>query len=309
METSSFRTKKFLIIIAGPTASGKTALAISLAKAYKCEIFSADSRQIYKEMNIGTAKPTNKELIEVKHHFINYKNITEIFDVGQYVADLSESLNVYFMSHNVAVLVGGTGLYIHSFLYGLDDFPEVDGAIINELEDVYCKAGIIELQKLLKLHDPVSYTKLDLHNSRRIIRALSVSMSCGKPYSSFLENKTTIKSFPFEIVPILLNPDRDVLYERINQRVDEMVDQGLVKEVEALYPMRHLRSLDTVGYRELFQFFERKISMQEAVDKIKINSRRYAKRQVTWFRQHGHWNQFNEIEDDKLIHWVNNYLN
>ncbi len=296
MESTLNINKKFLIVVAGPTASGKTSLAMTLAKKYKCEIFSADSRQIYREMNIGTAKPTGHELSEIRHHFINNKSITEGYDVGQYVAELSQCLQAYFLKHDLAILVGGTGLYIHSFLFGMDTFPDVKEEALLDLEQKYQAEGIEYLQQLLKQHDEVYYENVDLHNSRRMIRALSICLSSGKPYSYFLKN-TNAPHHPYTIIPLLLHPEREKLYDNINRRVDEMIDAGLENEAQQLYPQRHLHALDTVGYREFFEYFDGHISKEEAIERIKIHSRRYAKRQVTWFKKYGEWHMVDKGEE------------
>jgi tRNA dimethylallyltransferase len=304
MEPVSFKSKKFLIIIAGPTASGKTALALSVAGKYKCDIFSADSRQIYKGMNIGTAKPSKEELERVRHHFIDYKDLTESYDVGQYVEDLHRELTSYFTHHDVAVMAGGTGLYIQSFLHGLDDFPEIPNEVTDRINSVYRERGISALQAWLKELDPDYYQKVDVHNPRRLIRSLAVCLTSGRPYSSFLNDNRDRPERPYNILPVLLNPNRNELYSRINKRVDDMIHNGLLKEVSSLYENRHLRSLDTVGYKELFQYIDNEMTLDQAIEKIKINTRRYAKRQMTWFKKYGHWHTFENLTEKELIFWL-----
>lgn len=304
MEPVAFESKKFLIVIAGPTASGKTALALSVAQRYRCDIFSADSRQIYNEMDIGTAKPTKDEMTLVRHHFVDCKELSALYDVGQYIEDLNQALNHYFQDHSVAVMAGGSGLYIHAFLNGLDDFPEVPEDITSQIQTVWTEQGISALQTWLKELDPIYYERVDLFNPRRLIRAISICLSSGRPYSSFLNGRKDPPERLYEIIPILLQPDRTVLYELINKRVDRMIDQGWIEEARFLYDKRHLRSLDTVGYKELFQYIEGSMTLPEAIEKIKINTRRYAKRQMTWFNKYGQWHIFKNTRQDDILQWL-----
>ncbi len=301
MESNSFHNKKFLIVVAGPTASGKTSLALTIAQKYNCEIFSCDSRQIYKEMTIGTAKPSDHQLAMVKHHFINHKSISDSYDVGQYVDELATKLEFYFATNDIALWVGGTGLYFNSFIQGIDEFPDLKPHILEDLEKLFLEEGLKPLQELLLKHDPDYYHNVDLNNSRRVIRALSVCLSSGQPYSLFLGRKKSSLSQEVELIPILLNPHREKLYETINLRVDSMINDGLVAEALSLHNQKDLRALDTVGYRELFDHFEGKTSLQEAIEKIKIHSRRYAKRQVTWFKKYGKWCEFQEVDVSNII--------
>lgn len=283
---------KFLIIIAGPTAVGKSSLAIKLAKYLNIEIFSADSRQLYKEMSIGTAKPSAIELSEVNHHFINLKSIIEPYSVGHFEQECKAALDVYFQTNDMAILVGGTGLYIKALLDGMDDFPEITSEITMKVQNIYETEGIKGLQLELEKLDPDYYMMVDIHNQRRLSRALEVCYVSKMPYSHYLKSKED-HVLGFQPIMILLEMDRDQLYKHINARVDMMIDSGLEAEARNLYTFKHVRALDTVGYKEFFDYFDGKHSYERAVELIKQNSRRYAKRQLTWFRNHGNWEVFN----------------
>ena len=274
---------KQLIVVCGPTASGKTSLAIQLAKKLKTEIVSADSRQFYREMNIGTAKPTDQELAEVKHHFINSHSITEHYSAGDYEKDALDLLNQLFQQHQQVILVGGSGLYIKAVIEGFDALPNRNVEIRNQLKQQLNTEGIEQLFSELQQKDPVYASQVNEKNSQRIVRALEVIRRSGKPFSSFRTKNKTKR--PFETKTYLIDWDRNQLYERINLRVDEMILQGLEQEARSLYPLRHLNALQTVGYNEWFGYFDEEISKQEAIRLIKRNTRRYAKRQLTWFRK------------------------
>lgn len=301
MSNLYLNSNKFLIIVAGPTAVGKTKLAIDLATHYQVEIFSADSRQLYKEMAIGTAKPDKEELSKVRHHFIDTLSIEDEYSVGQYEQDIHKVLEEYFKEKNIAVVTGGTGLYLKSLIEGLDDFPDVPKEVDDYYQSQYETFGLEVLQNQLRIADPEYYAVVDLFNQRRIMRALSVIHVSGRPFSSFLtDNKKNVS--PYIIIEILLELPRSELYERINNRVDNMFQAGLLEEARTLYPYKHLRALQTVGYQELFENFGDLITLEEAKEKIKQNTRRYAKRQMTWFRKYGNWRvfhpeQYNEIND------------
>jgi tRNA dimethylallyltransferase len=271
-----------LIVIAGPTASGKTAKALELATKYNAEIFSADSRQLYKEMTIGVAKPSIEELTIAKHHFIDHVSVTEHYDAGLYETQVIDALDQYFLSHDVAILVGGTGLYIQAVLHGLDAFPGIDATITKELETEFAQHGLAHLVAELEAKDQITYQQIDLQNSRRVIRALSVIRATGQPFSSFKSGSAKKRNFSVQYHCIDL--DRQLLYNRINDRVDQMIEDGLEAEVRGLLDMRHYKALDSVGYKEFFNYFDDQWSFDEAVDKIKQHSRNYAKRQMTWFR-------------------------
>ncbi|ATA90368.1 tRNA (adenosine(37)-N6)-dimethylallyltransferase MiaA [Capnocytophaga stomatis] len=270
-----------LITVVGPTAIGKTRLAIELAKQFDTEIISCDSRQFFKEMRIGTAVPEPSELEAVKHHFIQHKSIFDSYSVGDFERDAIQLLEELFENRKVVVMVGGSGLYADAVIKGLDEFPEVPEEVRAELNQKYLQKGIEYLQEELKKLDFVQYSRMDIQNPQRLIRALEVCLASGKPYSSFLNRKETKRNFSH--IEIGLTAERDIVYQRINQRVEQMLEQGLLCEVQELIPYKNLNALQTVGYRELFQFFEGKYSLDFAIEEIKKNTRRFAKRQYTWF--------------------------
>lgn len=290
--------KKNLIIIAGPTAVGKTALSIELAKFYNCPVISADSRQFYKEMSIGTAKPTIEEMQDVPHYFINNISIHDVYNVGQFEREAIELIESLFKTNEYLILVGGSGLYINAILNGVDEFEEIPAHIREQLIKDYEEKGITYLQEELKLKDEVYYNQVDLNNPQRIMRALEVCIHTQKPYSSFRTKEKKQRSF--NTINILINTEREVLYARINKRVDIMMQNGLLEEVKGLYPFKHLNALNTVGYKELFDFIDGKCSLEEAVNLIKQNSRRYAKRQLTWFNHQGEFETFEPTELEKI---------
>lgn len=275
--------KNTLIIIGGPTASGKTDIAIEVAKHFKTEIISADSRQLFKELQIGTAKPNEEQLAAVKHHFISSHSIHDEMNTGIYETQCTSLLNNLFKHHKILVMVGGTGLYINAVVNGLDSLPVADKNIRMHLEKELKANGIGFLQKQLLELDPDSYQKIDLQNPARLMRAMEVCLSTGKPYSSFLKKEKTSRNFTCKFWAI--DRDRKQLYENIDNRVDNMMRNGLLKEVEKLYAFKNLNALRTVGYSELFDFFENKISLENAIGKIKQHTRNYAKRQITWFKK------------------------
>jgi tRNA dimethylallyltransferase len=272
---------KTLVVIAGPTASGKTAAAIELARHFKTVIVSADSRQFYREMSTGTAKPSEEELAAVKHYFINSHSITETFTAGDYEKQCLYLLNDLFQTHDIVILVGGSGLFIKAVCEGFDEFPDPKPGLRDKLNTEFVEKGIGYLQEKLKMVDPEYHNQVDLNNPQRIIRALEVFETTGKPYSSYRISVTNKR--PFKVVKFGLNLSRETLYQRINQRVDDMVLQGLVDEVKSLLPYRHLNALNTVGYSELFDYFDGKTGLTAAIELIKQNTRRFAKRQLTWF--------------------------
>ena len=299
---------KQLITIIGPTAVGKTSLAIKIAKFFKTEIVSADSRQFYKEMCIGTAKPTENELSQVKHHLINNKSIQDKYNINDYEKDALNSLNTIFKNNNVAVLVGGSGLYINSVIYGLDDIPEINPEIRKSIYSELETKGIAKLQEKLKILDQLSYHKIDVNNPRRLVRALEVSISTKKPYSSFLKN--TKKKRSFNTIVLGINQNRDLLYDRINSRVDNMIENGLINEAKGLYNLKHLTSLNTIGYSEIFKHIEGDYSLNECITEIKKNSRRYAKRQLTWFKsiKNSKWIDPN-YNFEEVVSYINSLIN
>ena len=280
----------YLINIVGPTAIGKTSLAIQLANKFDTEIISADSRQFYKEMRIGTAVPSADELQAAKHHFIQHISIEDNYNVGDFESEAIQKLDELFLNNNIVIMVGGSGLYTKSVLEGLDYFPEVSLEIRQELNLKLEKEGLDPLQQQLKKLDPDYYKIVDLENPHRVIRALEVWISSGNPYSSYLNQLK--KERNFTAISIGLNADREIIYDRINQRVDLMIDEGLLEEAKNLFPKRELNALNTVGYKELFAFLEGKDSLETAVSEIKKNTRRFAKRQLTWFRKDWEINWF-----------------
>ncbi len=293
---------KRLIVILGPTAVGKTALSIQLAKKYNAEIVSADSRQFFKELNIGTAKPSPDELNEVPHHFINSHSIDEGLNVGRYEEEAIALINTLFQTKDIIFLVGGSGLYINAVCYGIDDLPEGNEILRNELNETFRNKGIIALQEQLKELDAVYYQQADLANPHRIIRALEVSIISGKPYSSFRVRQK--KERIFNTIKIGLNRPRTVLYEQINTRVDTMIKEGLIEEAKSLFHKKYINALRTVGYSELFEYFEGTITKKEAVNKIKQNTRHYAKRQITWFRKDAEIEWFDPSELDRIVEFI-----
>ncbi|SDL98210.1 tRNA dimethylallyltransferase [Daejeonella rubra] len=297
---------KTLIIIAGPTAIGKTALAISLAEYFKTEIISADSRQFYREMNIGTAKPSEAELDAVKHHLINSHSVLDQFNAGDFEKESIEIINKLFLDHDQVIMAGGSGLFINAVSHGFDQLPVASVEIRVHLNKIFEEKGIEFLQEWLKKVDPVYYEEVDIFNQQRIIRALEVFESTGKVFSSLRTNIK--KQRPFNIVKIGLNTDREKLYERINIRVDQMVNEGLIMEVENLKPYRHLNPLNTVGYSEIFNYLDGNSSREEAIEKIKQNTRRFAKRQITWFKKSEDIKWFKPEEVESIIHYLNSIL-
>lgn len=275
--------KKYLIVLVGPTAIGKTALSIALAKHFKSEIISADSRQFYKEMSIGTAIPTQKELLEVPHHFIHHISVEQEYNVGNFEKDALQLIEEKFKTNDLLFMVGGSGLYIQAVVEGLDTFPEIDPKIRKKLSIAFQENGISYLQEELLKLDFAYYQKVDIQNAQRLIRALEICIGTGKPFSSFLNKKDTKRNF--KSIKIGLTADRTLIYNRINQRVDAMMNSGLLKEVEQLLSKKDLNALQTVGYKELFSYFNEEIPLDKAVEEIKKNTRRYAKRQLTWFRK------------------------
>lgn len=272
-----------LVVIAGPTAVGKTAFSVELAQHLKTEIISADSRQFYKELTIGTAKPTAKELAACQHHFINHIHLKENYTAAQFEEEALALCNLKFMQHQQLVLTGGSGLYIDALCHGFDDAPPSDPAVRAELDLVLKNNGIKALQQMLIQLDPDYSQKVDINNPQRLIRAIEINQLSGKNMHFFLKGK--VKQRPFKILKICLTMDRELLYERINKRVDHMIVNGLEDEALAYYHLKDINALQTVGYKEFFDYFEGNYSYTEAVDKIKQNSRNYAKRQLTWFKR------------------------
>jgi len=290
---------KFLIVVIGPTAVGKTALSIKLAQAFKTEIISADSRQFFKEMHIGVARPSEKELAAAKHHFIAHLSIHDNYSAGRFEEEALEKIRQLHANHEVVIMTGGSGLYVQAVTHGLDN-PPASPEIREQLNIEFEEKGLEYLQEKLQNLDPEIYKTIDLYNHQRIIRALEVCLVSGKPYSYFLNHSA--KERPFKTILIGLNLPREQLYQRINDRVDEMAKLGLVEEAKSLYPQKHLNALQTVGYKELFTAFDGQMSEEEAIEKIKQNTRNFAKRQLTWFKKYAaatyfEPNNWNEIYD------------
>lgn len=298
---------KLLISIVGPTAIGKTALSIKLANHFKTEIISADSRQFYKEMQIGTAAPTPSELASAKHHFIHHKSVEDNYSVGDFEKDAIKTLDQLFKAHDIVIMVGGSGLYVNAVTKGLDEFPDVDPSIRTALNETLHLKGILPLQEQLKILDPKSYDSIAIDNPHRLIRALEVCIGSKQPYSSFL--KSTTKTRSFKTVTIGLSAEREIIYDRINKRVDVMMDEGLLTEVKNLQSKQGLNALNTVGYKELFKYLDKQWTLDVAVSEIKKNSRRFAKRQLTWFKKNKDTLWFDYTTNkDVIIETISQYL-
>ncbi|MEJ5052924.1 tRNA (adenosine(37)-N6)-dimethylallyltransferase MiaA [Sphingobacterium sp. MYb382] len=296
------KDKKRLIVVVGPTAVGKTAMGIQLANHYGTEVISADSRQFYKEMTIGTAKPDLEELAQAKHHFIDSHSIAEDYSAGDFERDALAKLTEIFAHNDVAVMVGGSGLFVRAVCEGLDNLPKAPAEIREQLNATFEAEGIEPLQERLKGVDPAYYATVDISNSQRVIRALEVYEATGKPFSSY--HVSDLARRPFEVVTIGLNMDRAKLYERINLRVGIMMEKGLLAEVESLKAYQQKPALQTVGYAEIFDYFDGKLSLEEAVDKIKQHSRQYAKRQITWFKKYGNTTWFEPQDITGIIQFL-----
>ncbi|MBY0245466.1 MAG: tRNA (adenosine(37)-N6)-dimethylallyltransferase MiaA [Sphingobacteriaceae bacterium] len=294
--------QKNLIVIVGPTAIGKTALAIKIATKYKTEIISADSRQFFKEMSIGTAKPSNEELSAVKHHFINSHSIHDYFSNGDFEIKALKTIEKLFETHNTVVMVGGSGLYVDALCNGLDILPEIDFNIREKLNLQLQQEGIESIKKQLEMVDPEYFSKVDQNNPQRMIRGLEVFLSTGNKISTYLTN--TKKKRSFNILKIALNTERSVLYQQINQRVDMMMKEGLLNEVKNLSAHRNTYALKTVGYSEIFEHLDGNISLETAVENIKQNTRRFAKRQITWFKKDLQTKWFEPTHYDEIIAYL-----
>lgn len=298
--------KKTLIAIVGPTAVGKTAMAISLAQYYKTAIISADSRQFYREMSIGTAKPDPEELHAAPHYFIDSHTITQDYSAGDFEREALQKLEELFQLHEVVIMVGGSGLFVRALCEGLDDLPKAGDEVRERLNHELATNGLEVLKDRLKSIDPAYFETADIDNPQRVVRALEVFEATGKPMSFY--HKKEVEKRPFDVLTIGLHMDRAQLYERINLRVDLMLAKGLLDEVKALLPFRTKPALLTVGYAELFDYLDGKQSLAEAVEKIKQNSRRYAKRQITWFKKYGHTHWFQSQETDAIIDFIQKEL-
>ncbi len=304
----------YLITIIGPTAIGKTALSIALAQHFGCEILSCDSRQFFKEMKIGTAVPSNEELAAATHHFIQNKSIFENYSVGDFEQEALAKMEELFQKNNIQIMVGGSGLYVDAVLKGFDDFPEIDNSVRETINAKFDSLGIEYLQQQLQDLDSDYYQRLQtenpqtLQNPQRMKRFVEVCIGSGKPYSSFIGKRKNVRNF----TPIIigLEADREIMYNRINQRVDIMLNEGLIAEAQSLYPNKHLNALQTVGYRELFDYFDKKTTLEFAIEQIKMNTRRFAKRQITWFKRTENAAWFDYLTDrNEIINSINNTIN
>jgi len=304
--------KKILLVIVGATAIGKTTKAIELAQCFGCEILSSDSRQFFKEMTIGTAVPSKEELSKIPHHFIQNKSIFDKYSVGDFEREAIEKLDELFKKNPIQIMVGGSGLYMDAIINGLDDFPEINPIIREQIKQEYNEKGINFLQKKLAEFDRKYYEKLKaenpqtLENPQRMMRFVEISIGSRTPYSTFLSQKKKKRNFATLIIG--LDADREIIYQKINQRVDTMIDNGLLKEAQKLYPHKRLNALQTVGYRELFDYFDQKTTLEFAIEQIKTNTRRFAKRQLTWFKRTPDIFWFDYKTSAKEIISSNNFL-
>jgi len=293
---------KYLIVIAGPTAVGKTKIGVSLAQAMNADIISADSRQFYKEIKIGTAAPTDTELCEAKHHFVGQLSVKEEYNVHRYEKDVIAFLDSYFRNKDYALLVGGSGLFIDAVCRGIDDLPDPDPVLRKNLIQLYESKGLGCLQDELRSLDPRALEMIDVANPKRIFRAIEICKSTGKPYSGFVSKLP--KQRDFNILKIALFLDRDVLFDRINTRVDKMLADGLEDEARSLLPYRHFNSLNTVGYKELFSYFDGDLDYTTAIEKIKTHTRRYAKRQMVWFQKDKSFEWFKPVRFQAILDFI-----
>ena len=295
--------KKKLITISGQTASGKTNLSIRLAQNLNCSIISCDSRQFYKEMSIGTAVPSKLELSKANHYFIHHKSVKDNYTVGDFQNDALKLIENLFKKDDYIILTGGSGMYMDAIVNGIDKFPKIKLGVRELLNEKYNSRGILFLKNKLKELDPEYYDIVDVNNHRRLIRALEVCISTGKPYSSFLNKKN--KKYDFESVNFGIKVDRELLYEKINYRVDKMISDGLIKEAKTLLNFKDLNPLNTVGYKELFEHFKGNLTKSQAIEKIKQNTRRYAKRQMTWLKNKNLVWIENNVEIDEIKRFIN----
>jgi tRNA dimethylallyltransferase len=295
--------KNILIVLLGPTGVGKTDVSINLAARFNCDIISADSRQFFREMSIGTAVPNANQLNTIKHHFLQFLSIKDYYSSSLFERDVLELLPDLFRKNNIALMSGGSGMYIDAVCNGIDDIPDLDPGVREKYIAMYNDEGIEGLRVALKLLDPEHYTKVDLKNHKRILRALEICETTGRPYSSFLSKKK--KERDFSIIKIGLERNRDDLYKRIDQRVDNMVKNGLEEEVRILREFRNMNALNSVGYKEFFDFFDGKITREKTIELIKRNSRRYAKRQITWWGKDKEIRWFQPEQVEEIVCYIN----
>jgi tRNA dimethylallyltransferase len=297
---------KYLITVSGPTAVGKTELCINLAKKFNTDIISSDSRQFFQEITLGTAKPSPNELAEAKHHFINNLSIYEDYDVNKFEKDSLALMESLFQERDLLIMTGGSGLYLDAIYKGLDQIPAVDAIIREEIIKTYQEKGLVYLQEEVRKNDPDYFLKVDQKNPQRLMRAIEVFRGTGKPFSSFHQKSSITR--PFKIIKIGLERPREELYERIDKRMDQMIEKGLFEEAEKFYPLRHLNALQTVGYTEIFDFLAGKYNKEEAIRLLKRNSRRYAKRQLTWFKKDTEIKWFHPEEQQEVIQYILNQI-
>jgi len=296
---------KNLVVIAGPTAVGKTELCVRVARAFSCHVVSSDSRQFFKEMTIGTAKPDSKELENVPHHFIDCISVTDEMSAGRYEREALSVLEDLFLDQHMAILTGGSGLYIRAVTEGMSEMPDIGPHYREQLMEELNLKGLAPLQEELGRNDPDYFHQIDQNNTQRIVRALEVIRATGKPFSFFRNKEKQAPKRPFNIIKIGLERGRTELYERINKRVDQMLDKGLFDEAKALYPLKHLNALQTVGYKEIFDYLDGHIDWEEAVRLLKRNTRRYAKRQITWFKRDPQITWFHPQHTAEIISFIN----
>ena len=292
---------KTLLVLLGPTAVGKTELSLKLAEHYHSPILSVDSRQLYKGLEIGTAAATQEQKARVEHHFVGILDIDKYYSVSDYEAHAISLLQELFTKHDIIVATGGSMLYVDALCYGIDQLPAIDSELRKELYETYESQGLAPILEKLKLLDPIYYNEVDQKNYKRVIHALEVCLMTGKPYSSFRTHSK--KKRPFNIIRIGLERDRDELYERINKRVDCMIEAGLVEEAKSFYPLKHLNALNTVGYKEIFKHLDQEWTLEFACDKIKQNTRIYSRQQMRWFKkdEHTHWFNLSQENEDKIF--------
>jgi len=297
---------KTLIVLLGPTGVGKTELSLRIAEKFKAEIISSDSRQIYKDMRIGTAAPTTEQLNRVKHHFVGELALTDYYSAAQYENEVIHFLENYYQKNDTALMTGGSMMYIDAVCKGIDDLPTIDESLRKEIIRLYETEGLQPIRNQLKTLDPIYYNQVDLMNPKRVIHALEICLMTGKPYSSLRTN--SVKKRPFKIIKIGLLRDREELYQRINRRVDEMIKEGLLLEAQKLYPFRSYNALNTVGYKELFSYIDGDLSLEEAIEKIKRNTRVYSRKQMTWFKRDPEIIWFNPENEIDIVDFITKNL-
>ena len=296
---------KTLIVITGPTAVGKTALTIEIAQRYGIPVINADSRQIYRELKIGTAAPTDEQLHAARHYFVGTKSINDYYNASMYEQEVLELLDTQFKTHSIQLLSGGSMMYIDAVCNGIDDIPTIRDDIREDMKRRYQEEGLEALCEDLKRLDPEHYQIVDRQNYRRVIHALEICYQTGQTYTSF--RKQEKKERPFSIVKIGLNRVRHILYNRINARVDEMIENGLLEEAESLYSQRELNALNTVGYKEMFDYMDGRWSLEEAVERMKGNTRRYARKQLTWYKRDPEMKWFDPDHKEEILKYIAQY--